>query len=111
LNLAKLAAAFALEKKAEEVVILDMRKAANFCDFFVICSGTSSRHVKAIAEGIDDGLASKKMTVNRIQGFSDCRWVILDCGNVVAHIFDPESRDFYGLEYLWQEAKMVSLDE
>jgi ribosome-associated protein len=106
-----LVAAFALAKKAEEVVILDMRKAANFCDFFVICSGTSSRHVKAIAEGIDEGLASRNMSVKRMQGLSDCRWAILDCGNVVAHIFDPESRDFYGLEYLWQEAKTVPLPD
>lgn len=84
-----------------------MQKVANFCDYFVISTGNSDRHVKAVADGIEDGLAPLGVKVRRKQGLSDCRWVILDLGNVVAHVFEREARDFYGLAYLWQEAAVV----
>ena len=85
-----------------------MRKVANFCDYFVICSGTSERQVKAIADGIEDGLDGLNSPVRFKQGGSDARWVLLDLGNVVAHIFERETREFYGLEYLWQDAKKLA---
>jgi ribosome-associated protein len=85
-----------------------MRKVANFCDFFVLSTGTSSRQVQAIAKGIEDGLQQEfDAEVRRKQGIKEGRWVILDLGNVVAHIFDADTRDFYGIEFLWQEASPV----
>jgi len=84
-----------------------MRKVANFCDFFVVCSGTSTRQVQAIANGIEDGLADSQIRLQRKQGLKEGHWAILDLGNVVAHIFDEETREFYGIEYLWQEATPV----
>ena len=84
-----------------------MRKVVNFCDYFVICSGTSDRHVKAIAEGIKEGLEELGADTSAKGGFKDCRWVVFDNGDVVAHIFQKDIREFYSLEYLWQEAKIV----
>ena len=85
-----------------------MRKVANFCDYFVICTGNTDRQVRAIADGIEEGLESEGQKVRHKQGLADARWMIIDLGNVVAHIFDPEMREFYGLEYLWQEAKQIN---
>ena len=84
-----------------------MRKVANFCDYFVLCSGNSDRQIKAVAKGIEEGLEEYKQRIRHKQGLSDGRWVVLDLGDVVAHIFDKERREFYGLDYLWQEAKKV----
>lgn len=82
-----------------------MRRVANFCDHFVLCTGTSDRHVRAIANGVEEGLEELGIKVRYSQGLNGGRWVLLDMGSVVAHIFDKETREFYGLEYLWQEAK------
>ena len=88
-----------------------MRKVANFCDYFVICTGNSDRQARAIADGIIDGLKDlgQKVRHHHQQGLSDARWVIVDLGDVVAHVFEREMREFYGLEYLWQDAKHVTL--
>ncbi|MDP2654800.1 MAG: ribosome silencing factor [Candidatus Omnitrophota bacterium] len=99
----------ASDKKAENIVVLDMRKVANFCDYFVICTGNSDRQVRAVAEGISEGLGQKGVNVRYQQGFRDGHWVLLDLGTVVAHVFDRETREFYGLEHLWQEAKKVHI--
>ena len=106
-KLAKLISRFASDIKAQNIVILDMRKVANFCDYFVLCSGTSARQVRSIAEGIEDGLAERGIETRFKQGIKEGRWALLDFGTVVAHIFEAESRDFYGLEYLWKEADKV----
>lgn len=110
-GLAKLIVRFASDIKAQDIVILDMRKAANFCDYFVLCSGTSNRHVRAIAQGIMEGLDEHGMGTRFKQGIREGRWALLDFGTVVAHIFEAESRDFYGLEYLWKEADKVEWSE
>ncbi len=101
-------ATFASDKKAEEITILDMRCVVSFCDFFVICTGNSNRQVQAIAEGAQEGLINLGMKINRVQGFRDGQWVLLDLGDVVLHVFEREIRGFYGLDYLWQEAKIVN---
>ena len=100
--------------KAQDIVILDMRALVNFCDYFVIATATSDRQAKAIAEGIEEKLNVKGVEANfshslkalRGQQFSQENgvWVLLDMGDVVAHIFEPQAREFYGLEHLWQDA-------
>lgn len=117
-KLAETVARFANDKKAQDIVVLDMRHLVNFCDYFVIASGTSDRHVKSIAQGIDEGLA--QMGINAHLGKhlraaggghppenSEGAWMLLDLGDVVAHIFEPQAREFYGLEYLWQDAPVI----
>ena len=88
-----------------------MRKVVNFCDYFVLCSGNSDRQVRAIALGIEEGLDEAGMKNCRKEGFKDSTWIILDCGDVVVHIFYKESREFYGLEHLWHEAKNVAWEK
>ena len=103
--------------KAQEIVILDMRGLVNFCDFFVIGTGTSDRHVKAIASGVEDFLKEMGIDAHEaksIKGFgapspdsSEGAWFLLDMGDVVCHVFEPRSREFYGLEHLWQDAPVI----
>lgn len=117
-QLATQIAQFADDKKAQDIVILDMRELVNFCDYFVISTGTSDRQVKAIADGIEEDLHEigiKAHTNRGLKGINSSdsatdgmgAWVLLDMGDVVAHIFEPNSREFYGLEHLWQDAPIV----
>jgi len=85
-----------------------MRKVANFCDYFVLCSGNSDRHVKAIIEGIKENVEHLGIHIPRAEGGKDARWMLLDLGDVIVHAFEKQSREFYGLEYLWQSAKAVN---
>lgn len=84
-----------------------MRKLVNFCDYFVLCSGNTDRQVKAIADAIDEGLHDLGIKVGSNAGTKNADWVVFDAGDVVVHIFEKEMREFYNLEYLWQEAKEV----
>ena len=93
--------------KAEDIIVLDMRKAANFCDFFVLCTGSSDRQLHAIARGVEEGLREQGEDIRYKQGVKDARWVLLDMGTVVMHVFSREAREFYGLEHLWQESRRV----
>ncbi len=85
-----------------------MRGVANYCDYFVICSGSSSRQVQGITDEIEEGLARHHLSVPFMQGYGEGRWVVLDAGDVVAHVFDARVREFYELDYLWREARTVS---
>lgn len=88
-----------------------MRKVVNFCDYFVICSAPSDRRIRAIADGIDEGLGEKGIVVRYRQGDDKTTWLLLDIGDVVVHIFDGEMRGFYGLEHLWQDALRVNWEK
>ena len=85
-----------------------MRKVANFCDYFVICSGTSDRQVRAIADGIEEGLEKLGAKPRFKEGTKVSEWIVLDLGDIVVHVFQKQVREFYRLEYLWQEAKRVN---
>jgi len=113
---------FAEDKKAQDIRILDMREVANFCDYFIISTGSSDRQVKAIADGIELGLEELGIKVRYKQGLSGSNpvknaidgepagsWVLLDLGDIVIHVFEPHARDFYSLEYLWRDAPEISL--
>jgi len=105
---AKLTAGIAQQNKAENIVILDMRKVVNFCDYFVICEGSSDRRIRAMANAISEGLDHSGVRVYHIQGLKEATWVLIDSGDVVIHLFETSTREFYGLEHLWQEAKQVT---
>jgi ribosome-associated protein len=116
-GLAQRIAKFADDTKAQDIVILDMRGLVNFCDFFVIATGTSDRQARAIAEGIQEGLIKEGVEVNFSRSLKTLgslqysqengAWVVLDMGDVVAHVFEPQSREFYALEHLWQDAVKI----
>lgn len=104
-ELARAIAAYADDKKAHDIVELDLRGVLGYTDRFVICSGTSERQVKAIHDGIHLGMKNDHgILPRRVEGVGEARWVLMDYLDVVVHVFTPEMRDYYRLEQLWGEA-------
>jgi ribosome-associated protein len=95
------------DKKAVDLHVLDLRKAAGFTDFFVICSGTNPRQIRAIADGVMEALAAAGIKPAHIEGYDRSEWVLLDYFDFIVHIFAPETRLFYGLERLWGSAEHI----
>lgn len=95
------------KRRAEEIVVLDMRGLTTICDYFVICSGRSRPHVDAIAEEVEEQLSALGIEPRHIEGIPDSSWVILDYLDVVVHVFEPDARRFYNLEGLWGDAVRV----
>ncbi len=95
-------------KKAEDIVVLDLRKASGFTDHFVICSGTNSRQVRAIADGIVEALAAHGKPAH-VEGYDRSGWILVDYFDFIVHVFAPETRLFYGLERLWGNAERVDV--
>jgi ribosome-associated protein len=110
LELARLAGQAALDKKAENLVILDVRGLSSFTDFFVIMSGRSTRHVQGMAEAVEEALRAKRLSPALAEGLREGLWVLLDFNDVVVHIFYSENRDFYNLEGLWHDAPRVAIE-
>jgi ribosome-associated protein len=111
LELAVAAARTAADNRGRDVVVLDMREITPVFDYFVLATGTSRRQLHAMSEEIDhkleDELGDRRLG---IEGYEDSRWILLDYGDVVIHLLDPEAREYYALEDLWCEAKRVPLD-
>ncbi|MDO8586604.1 MAG: ribosome silencing factor [Armatimonadota bacterium] len=89
-------------KKADNLQVLDLRERTLIADYFVVCSGGSNLHIKAIVDGILDALADHGMKHPRVEGYAESRWVLIDAGDVVAHIFARDEREFYDLESIWR---------
>jgi len=100
----------ASEKQARDLVVLDLRQAAGFTDFFVVCSGGNARQIQAIADGVIDALATRGVKPAHTEGYDRSEWVLLDYFDFVVHIFAPETRMFYGLERLWGNAERIAVD-
>lgn len=109
LEKAFLVARTAMEHRGQDIAILDMRDLMTLFDFFVIASGTSRRQLHAMSEHIDEALSQYGARRLGIEGFGDGRWILLDYGDVVVHLFDPETRAFYALEDLWAHARRIPL--
>ncbi len=92
-----------MASKAEEVVILDLRRLSTFFDFFVLCTGSSDRRIQTIADHVEETLSVHGVNRRHIEGM-DGSWMLLDYGPVVGHLFSPELRKFYSLERLWADA-------
>ena len=93
------------DKKAIDVVELDLRDVLGYTDYFLVCSGNTGRQAKAIHDGILEGLKREHNTLpRRVEGSADAGWILMDYLDVVVHIFTPQTRDFYRLEQLWGEA-------
>jgi len=108
LELARKCSDIAKDNKAEDVVTLDVRDLSSFTDFFVILSGRSTRHVQALAESIENELRSKRIKTSNAEGLQEGKWVLLDFGDVIVHIFYHDQRQFYNLEDLWHEAPRIN---
>jgi len=111
LDLARKAGEYALEKKANDVIVLDLRNLTSITDYFVICSGDADVQVRAIARNIIDNLENQDVQVWHVEGYEAGRWILLDFVDVVVHIFLQEARQFYGLERLWGDAPTESIKD
>ncbi len=101
------AARTAADNKGGDVLVLDMRTLTPLFDFFVIATGTSRRQIHTLAEEIDEALRGVGDTRMGIEGYEASKWVVQDYGDVVVHVFDPDTRDYYKLEELWADAPKV----
>ncbi|MDQ3322775.1 MAG: ribosome silencing factor [Acidobacteriota bacterium] len=108
----KLALHCSSEKKAFDMIALDLREIASFTEFFIIVSGANARQVQAISDEINERL---KKDLNsrpiRIEGYGTGEWILLDYGDFIVHVFEKEARDFYDLQRLWRDAKKVEIPE
>jgi ribosome-associated protein len=109
-ELARRAAILALEKKAKDVVTLDLRELTSMCDFFVIASGESEPQIRAIVEHVEAGLAEGGERPWHVEGLDERKWVLLDYVDVVVHVFHEQARDVYMLERLWGDAPREVVD-
>lgn len=93
------------EMKAQNIAVLDVREVTTLADFFVMCTGTSTTHIQSIAQGVRDRLREGAQQRARAEGESASLWIVLDYGDVILHVFDEETREFYDLERLWADAR------
>ena len=105
------AAKAALEKKAEDLVVLDLEGLTFVADYFIICSGESTTQVRAIADAVEEEFSATGVKPSGVEGLRYCHWVLLDYGDVIVHVFEKETRAFYNLEKLWMDAAAIEIDE
>lgn len=110
-DLARLVVKAAEDKKAENVLVLDISALSVIAEYFVICNGNNERQVQAIVSEIRDQAHKNGYNVRGIEGADEGRWVLVDIGDVVIHVFHREERDFYNIERLWGDASVVSFSE
>jgi ribosome-associated protein len=101
--------AAALDKKAVDPIVLDLRKASAFTDFFVICTGTNVRQVQAIADAIQDALRQRGLRPALVEGYDRAEWILIDYFDFIFHVFMPATRQFYDLERLWGDAERIEV--
>lgn len=99
------------EKKARDLKIIDIHDLTTIAHYFIICSGTSVTHIKSLADEVEVKLKEKDVRPLRREGYNSARWILIDYGDIVVHIFHEEDRAFYSLERLWQDGKPVPTGE
>lgn len=101
----------ARDKKASDIVVLDLRKTGAFTDFFVICTGGNPRQVHAIADAVEQTLKAEHVRPAHLEGYQRAEWILLDYFDFIVHVFSPSARSFYGLERLWGNAARIELPD
>ncbi|MAE94805.1 MAG: ribosome silencing factor [Planctomycetota bacterium] len=99
----------ALERKAQNAVALDVRELTSFADAFLLLTGTSDRHVRSVADSVIEAAKAAGARPLGIEGEDESRWILIDLGDVVVHVFQEEAREFYDLDRLWQDAPLIDL--
>lgn len=107
---ARLGARVALEKKAEDLVILDLKGISNVADFFLVCSGRSTAQIETITDAVRGRLREEGVPPLHLEGVPESGWLLMDYGDVVIHVFLGETRRFYALERLWGDAPLLSVE-
>lgn len=108
-KLVEIAVKAADAKRAEEIVVLDVHEVSLLADYFMICHATSERQINAIVEEIIEKEELEQVEVKRVEGKESARWVLIDLGDIIVHVFQSEERSFYNLEKLWSDAPMVDI--
>lgn len=106
-QIAKAAVDIASDKKASDVLLLDIRSVTTIADYFVICTGNNTRQIQAIADALGEDLGKQGAKVLYREGVAETGWVLLDFGDIIVHIFGAKEREYYRLERLWSDAKTV----
>lgn len=101
----------ALDKKALDVVVLDLRGTPAFTDFFVLCSGLNQRQVKAIADAVEETLRAATIRPAHVEGYDRADWILMDFFSFIVHVFTPHTRAFYALERLWGDAQRIEVSD
>ena len=101
----------AQDRKATGVVVLDLKKAGAFTDYFVICSASNARQVQAIADAVEEALKAQKQRPSLVEGYARAEWILLDYFDFVVHVFSKHARDFYGLDRLWGSATRIEIPD
>jgi len=97
------------DKRAEDIIALDMKQVSLIADYFIICHGNNERQVQSIAREIKDRMDENNISIKRMEGFEQARWVLVDSGDIVCHIFHKDERNYYNLERLWGDATRIPL--
>lgn len=97
------------DKRAEDIVVLNMQGISLIADYFLICHGNSDKQVQAIAREIKEKAYEQGFQVNRMEGFDEAKWILIDLGNVIAHVFHRDERSYYNLERLWGDAPVENI--
>ena len=100
-----------MEKKCQDILLLDVRERTVLADYFLVCTARNKRQLKAVADSVARDVPRPKARARHIEGADGARWVLLDLGDVVIHVFDPDARSFYDLESLWADAPRVPITE
>jgi len=101
----------ALDKKAQDVVVLDLRQTPAFTDYFVLCTGLNVRQVKAIVDAVEEALRAARVRPSHIEGYERAEWVLMDYFTFVVHVFTPPTRAFYALDRLWGDAERIEVSD
>lgn len=99
------------DKQAENIVALNMKEISLVADYFLICHGTNERQVQAIARSIKDTMEEVDISIKRLEGFDQARWILIDIGGIVCHVFHKDERAYYNLERLWGDASVISFEK
>jgi len=98
------------EKKGREAILLDLKGISMVTDYFLIVTGNSTTQIKAITDNLSEKLPELGVTILRVEGLQEAKWVLVDCGDLVIHVMTPDQREFYNLERLWGDAKVVTFN-
>lgn len=110
-ELALLAANTVSEKKAEDIVVVDIGQKASFADYFVICSGNSERQVQSLADEVEDAMAKEGVIVKSIEGRQGSGWILMDFGDIIVNVFTKEMRERYNIEKVWGDCEFIELED
>jgi ribosome-associated protein len=100
-----------VEKKAKNIKVIDIEDLTTIATYFVICSGTSTTHIKTLADEVEFKLKEEGLLPLRHEGYNSARWILIDYGDIIVHIFYEEDREFYNLDRLWQDGKSVNIKD